>query len=194
LALFNRLLAILLALVLLVTASAALLTTLGVLQPNQVAPAGSWFVDRLAPFTRFDATTSNLAVGIALALIVLALLLLVLELRQGPRRERRITLKEDAVGRVTVALDGLRELADREAGRVAGVLRARSQVEDQPAGLEIACRLTVDPECSVPDMTQELRERLKAAVEHHTGLVVTRVSVDADVAPLPANQRHRRVA
>jgi uncharacterized alkaline shock family protein YloU len=192
-ALFNRLLIILLALVVLVTAIAALLTTLGLIQPVQLALAGSWFVDRLLPFTQLDPATGTLTVGVSLVLIVLALLLLFLELRPGPRQARRITLKDDDSGRVTVALDGLRELADREARRVDGVLKVRSQVEQEPPGLRIACRVSVDPASSVPDMTQTLQERLKTAVEHHVGLVVSNVSVDAQVTPLATNQRHRRV-
>jgi hypothetical protein len=192
-ALFNRLLIILLALVLLVTALAALLTTLGVIQPAQLALAGSWFVDRVLPFSQLDPTTGSLTVGVCLVLILLALLLLFLELRPGPRESRRITLTDDDLGRVTVALDGLRELADREARRVEGVLTARSKVEQEPPGLRIACRVSVDPAISVPDMTQALRERLKTAVEHHVGLVVSHVSVDAQVARLATNQRHRRV-
>ena len=37
-------------------------------------------------------------------------------------------------------LDGVRELVDREAGRVAGVTRAQSKVEEDDKGLRIACR------------------------------------------------------
>jgi uncharacterized alkaline shock family protein YloU len=188
----NRLLIILIALVLLVSASAVLLTALGVTQPAQVAPAGSWFVDRLAPFASLDPTLLGWTVGVTLALVLVALVLLFLELRVRPRAARRITLKEDALGRVTVALDGVRELVDREAGRVAGVTRARSEVEEDDKGLRIVCRISVDPESSVPDMTQELRERLKTTVEHHVGLAVTQVSVDAQVASPVINQRHRR--
>jgi hypothetical protein len=192
-ALFNRLLIILLAVVVLVAATAVLLTTLGMIQPGQLASAGSWYVDRLVPFTQLDPTTSGFTVGVCLALVVLALVLLFLELRPGPREAHRITLKDDEMGRVTVALDGLRQLADREAARIEGVTRAESRVEEQPPGLRVSCRVSVDPECSVPDMTQKLRERLKTAVEHHVGLVVTTISVDAQVAPLAPNQRHRRV-
>jgi uncharacterized alkaline shock family protein YloU len=150
-------------------------------------------VDRLVPFAQLDPALSGWTVGVTVALILVALVLLVLELRVPPRAARRITLKEDALGRVTVALDGVRELVDREAGQVAGMRRARSEVEEEDKGLRIACRISVDPESSVPDMTKELRDRLKTAVEHHVGLAVTQVSVDAQVAPLVINQRHRRV-
>jgi hypothetical protein len=193
-ALFNRLLIILLGIAVLVTAGAVLLTTLGVIDPAQLGSAGPWFVDRLVPFTQLDPTSRAVTLGVCLALMVLALLLLFLELRQGPRGARKVTLKEDALGRVTVTLDEVRRLADREAGQVPGVTSARSHVETEPPGLSISCRVSVDPAGSIPDMTDELRERLKAAVEHHVGLAVTHVSVDAQVSPTATNRRHRRVA
>jgi hypothetical protein len=189
---FNRLVIVLLALALLVAASAVLLTTAGVAQPAQAAPAGQWFVDRLTPFAQLDPSLSGWALGVCAALIIVAVVLLVAELRVRSRANRRLTLKEDDLGRVTVALDSVRELVDHEASRVAGVNRARSEVRSEPTGLHIACRVSVDPTSSLPDMTSELRARLKAAVEHHVGLAVTEVSVDAQVAPLVTDQRHHR--
>jgi len=188
---FNRLLIILLDLLLLVVAGAVLLTTLGVTPPEQLAPT-PWFVDRLVPFTQLDPTSWSWAVGVSIVLLLVGLLLLFLELRPGPRGAPWITLKQDGLGRVTVARDGVRELVDREAGRVAGVMEVRSHVEEDPTGLRILCRLSVDPTGSVPEMTQELQQRLKAAVEHHLGRRVAEVSVDAQVAPLVSDRRAGR--
>lgn len=190
---FNRLLLILLDLLLLVTAGAVLLTTLGVTQPKQLAPT-PWFVDRLVPFTQLDPTSRNWAVGVSIVVFLVGLLLLFFELRPGPRQAPRIMLKQDGLGRVTMARDGVRELADREAGQVAGVMEVRSHVEEDAAGLRILCRLSVDPTRSVPEVTQELQERLKAAVEHHLGRPVAEVRVDAQVAPLVSDRRAGRRA
>jgi hypothetical protein len=186
----NRLLVILLDLLLLVAAGAVLLTALGATQPQQLAPT-PWFVDRLVPFTQLDPTSWSWAVGVSFVLILVGLLLLVLELRPAPRAPQ-ITLKQDGLGRVTVARDGVRELVDREASRVAGVMEVRSHIEEDARGLRILCRLSVDPTGSVPEMTQQLQERLKAVVEHHLGRPVAEVSVDAQVAPLVSVRRDRR--
>jgi hypothetical protein len=189
---FNRLLIVLLGLVVLVGAAIVLLTALGLLQPASAAPAGPWFVDRLAPFAQLDPTLWVWTVAVSVALIVLALLVLFIELWPRSRAPQRITLKDDASGRVTVALDGLRELVEREAGHVAGIERTRAQVAETPEGLQISCRISVDPSSSVPQMTDDLRQRLKTSVEHHVGLTVSRVYVDAQVAPLVTDHRHRR--
>jgi hypothetical protein len=188
---FNRLLIILLALVLLVAAGGVLLTTLRVIQPAQPAPS-PWFADRLGPFIQLDPTLFGWTVGVCLVLIVVALVLLFLELRPEPRPAARITLKDDGLGRVTVPLDSVRKLVDWEAGRVARVARAHSQVTEGPDGLQILCRVSVDPSSNVPDLTQELQERLKSTVQHDVGLAVTQVSVDAQVAPLVTDRRRQR--
>jgi hypothetical protein len=189
---FNRLLIILLALILLVAAVGVLLTSLRVTQPAQVAP-NPWFADRLGPFTQLDSTLFGWTVGVCLVLIVVALVLLVLELRPEPRPAQRLTLKDDGLGRVTVPLESVQKLVDWEAGHVAGVTRARSQVTEEPDGLQMLCRVSVDPASSVPDLAQLLQERIKAVVQHAVGVAVTKVSVDAQIAPVVADRRHRRV-
>jgi hypothetical protein len=189
---FNRLLIILLACLLCIAAGAVLLTSLNVIQSTQLA-LPPWFVDRLVPFTQLDPTLWSWTLGVSLVLVLAALLLLFIELRPEPRAAPMITLKEDGLGRVTVAVDGVRELVDREAGRVAGVMRVRSHVAEEPQGLRIWCRISIDPASSVPDLSRELQERLKVAVEHHVGLAVIQVCVDTQVAPLVSVRRARRV-
>jgi hypothetical protein len=189
--LFNRLLIILFDLLLLVAAAAVLLTTLGVTQPEQLAPP-PWFADRLVPFTHLDSTSWTWTVGVSIVLLLVGLLLLFIELRPGPREAPRITLKQDGLGRVTVSRDGVRRLVDREAGQVAGVMEVRSDIKEDVAGLQILCRVSVDPTSSLPEVTQELQERLKTAVEHHLGRPVAAISVDAQVASLASDRRAGR--
>jgi hypothetical protein len=191
-AIFNRLLIILLALVVLAAASIVLLTAFGLIQPSAVAPAGAWFVDRLVPIAQLDPTLLPWSVGVSLALVVLALLLLFVELRPGSRTPRHLTLKDDDIGQVTMTLDGVRGLMEHEASRVPGVERSRGQVEEMPTGLQISCRVAIDPGSSVLEVTEALRQRLKTSVEHHVGLAVTRISIDAEVTQVAtADTRHR---
>lgn len=189
---FNRVLIILLLVVLLMAAAAVLLVTLGVAGPAQLAPH-PWFADRLAPFAQLDPTNWWWAVGISSALLVLGLILLVAELQPGPIEPKRMTLKEDPLGRVTVTLDGVRELVAREAGRVDGVMEVDARVREERQGLVIMCRAAVDPTRQVPDLTEELRTRVREAVEHHLGRQVAIVQVDTQLAPLTARRVARRV-
>jgi hypothetical protein len=190
-ALFNRILIILVSVVALIATGAVLLTTLGLIHPEQAAASGNMFAARLVQFTQLDPTTWRWTVVISLAIMLLALLLLVIELLPGRRAPRTITLRDDKDGRVTVALGGLRKLADREAGLVPGVVRARADVVEQPPGLRISCQVSVDPSRSVPDLSDKLRERLKMSVEHHLGIEVTQLLVATEVAPTANNRRPR---
>lgn len=182
---FNRVLVVLLAVALLVGAVAVVLVALGAARPADLAPA-PWFADRLTPFTDLDARAWNWTAGVCLALVVGAGLLLVLELRPGRREEPRLTLKRDALGVVTVTRSGVRRVVDREAGLVPGVMEVRSRVEEGDRGLRVACRVAVDPTADIPALTEALRERVKAALEHTVGRPVAEVRVDAQVEPLPA--------
>ncbi len=189
--LFNRAVVSLLALVLLVASAVVLLVALGVVRPEQL-PLGPWIQDGLAVLARRERPEWQWAIGIGLGLLTLSLLVLFLELR--PRREAApLTIKQNGAGRVTVARDGVRELATREASRVTGVMEARSHVEERADGLEILCQLSVDPTASVPQLSQEVQERTKAAIEHHLGRRVTKVSVRTQLAPLAGRRSVPRV-
>jgi Asp23 family, cell envelope-related function len=191
--LFNRLLLVLLALGLVVAAGAVVLVALGLAPPAALAPA-PWFADRLAPFAGLDPVAWGWTVGVGLALVLLGLLVLVLELRPGPREEPRLTLKRDGLGTVTVTRSGVRQVVEREAGRVAGVVEARARVQEGDRGLRVDCRVAVDPAADIPAVTEAVQARVKAAVEHAVGRPVAEVRVDAQVEPLGGAPRRRPAA
>lgn len=187
----NRLLVILGALVVLIATTAVLLVTGDLVRPQALAP-GAWSMDLLALFQRFvPATRSWVLVGCAL-LIVLGLVLLAWELRPTPHSRRQLLVRQDPLGRVTVAMGGVEELVCREAGRVAGVMEAASRVRQARDGLRIVGRVSVAPDTDVPAVTQELQGRIKSAVERHVGRPVTAVDLITQLAPL-SGQRTRRV-
>jgi len=187
--LFNRLLIILASLIILVSAAMVLLVTLGAFAPADLAPS-AWFQDRLTPYAHLDSTTSNWTVGISIAVIVASLLLLGLELWPRSSGPRRLVIKQDGLGQVTMTRNSIRDIVNWEASQTEGVMEAQSRVADESDGLRIFCRVTLDPEADAPEVTQTLQERIKNSVEHHVGRHVSHVAIDTQVAPL-AN--HRRV-
>ena len=189
--LFNRVVVSLLALLLLVASGLVLLVVLGLVRPEQL-PLGPWIQDGLAVLARRERPEWGWAIGISLALLPLTLLLLLLELRL--RREAApLTIKQNGAGRITVAREGVRELVTREASRVTGVMEASSRLEEGADGLRILCRVSVDPTASVPQLSQEVQERVKAAIEHHLGRPVTQVTVHTQLAPLAGRRSAPRV-
>jgi uncharacterized alkaline shock family protein YloU len=178
--LLNRAIVTLLAVFVLVAAGLVLLVIVGLVRPDQLA-LGSWLRDGLALLTQRERPEREWALALSLTLLPLSLLILLLELRPRRRKEAAVLLKQDESGRVTVAREGVQELATREATRVEGVLAARSQVTDGQGGLRVLCRVSIDPTANVPRLCEEIQERVKTAVEHHLGRPVAEVSVQ--VAP-----------
>jgi hypothetical protein len=188
---FNRVLIILLSLLVLAGATVVLLAMLGVAQPEHLAPT-PWIRDRLQVLVQLNPAARARTIIASVVALLLAIVLVFFELRPA-RRDARLELKQDALGRVTVAHEVARELVRREAGRIAGIMDVHPRLDVDSRGLRILCRVSVDPTASLPELTQQLQERVKASIEHHLGRPVTEVSVDTQLAPLADRRPRRRV-
>jgi hypothetical protein len=186
--LFNRALILLLSLLVLAGATVVLLAMLGVAQPEHLAPT-PWVRDRLQVLVELDRAGRARTIIASIVALLSAMVLAFLELRPA-RRDARLTLKEDALGRVTVAHGVVRELVRREAGRIPGVIEVHPRFDVDRRGLRILCRVSVDPTASLAELTQQLQERVKASLEYHLGRPVAEMSVDTELAPL-ADRRPR---
>lgn len=188
---FNRLLALVVSALLVIAAGAVLLVMLGLTEPASLAPA-PWFTDRLEEFAALTGNDRGWAIAIAVLLLLVGLVLFVLELLPGRREPPRLTVRQDGMGRVTVDRRAVQDLVSWEAAQVEGVREVRSHLIEGRDGLRLHCQVSVDPETSVPELTDTLQQRVKTAVERHLGRAVAAVQVDAQVAPL-ANGRASRV-
>jgi uncharacterized alkaline shock family protein YloU len=184
----NRVLAVVLALLVLASAALVLIITLGLISPQQLGiPLLS---DVLQPFADLQPPEQTWAVVTAAVLLLLALALLVAELTPG-KRDPKLTIKEDDLGSVTVSQSSIRKLANREAGQVPGVMEVDSELDQKKEGLEVHSRVSVDPGSDVPQLAGEIRERVKAAIERHLGREVKQVTVSAQLEPLDGKKQRR---
>ncbi|MCM8749672.1 alkaline shock response membrane anchor protein AmaP [Thermomicrobiaceae bacterium CFH 74404] len=188
---FNRLLALVVSALLVIVAGAVLLVMLGLAEPASLSPA-PWFTDRLEDFAALTGSDRAWTITVAAVLLVVGLSLFVLELLPGRREPPRLTVRQDGMGRVTVDRRAVQDLVSWEAAQVEGVREVRSHLIEGRDGLRVHCQVSVDPETSVPELTDTLQQRVKTAVERHLGRAVAAVQVDAQVAPL-ANGRASRV-
>lgn len=170
---FNRILGIVLAVALMAGGAALFLLAAGVIGPGEYGPM-AW---------QFDAMGRRAPVQLVAGLAILAgLLLLLAEIGTWAGGGRRVLIKHDELGRVSMELDGVEELVSREARRIGGVLGVRSRVDKHKEGLEIVEWVSVAPDASVPELSRELQERTKNVVEHYVGQPVREVRVDARLA------------
>jgi hypothetical protein len=188
----NRLLLILLSLVALIGSVAVLLVTLGLAEPAMLAPS-PWFRNQMETFTDLESMTWNWTVGITSAVTLISLLLLVLELRPGPRKPSRLVVRRDGLGQVTMRRDSIRDLVNWEVAQISGVMEVQSHMVEDPDGLRIHCRVSLDPQANASEVAKALQERIKAAIEQHVGRHVSQVTVDTQLAPLTERRSGRRV-
>lgn len=185
----NRVLLVLLDLAMLVVTVVLGLVSLGWFTAGQLSPV-MWIQDRLEPLAHLTNGEQAWSVGICSGLIVLGLVLLFFELK--PNTESgRVTLKQDALGRVTVTRDGIEALVTREAASVPGVLDARGHVDEDNGRFRVREWVSVDPAVNVLELAQTVRERVKESIEQHLGRTVSDVRVDTQLKPLGGGRRVR---
>lgn len=182
---FNRLLIIVLDVIMLFAIVLILLVTFGFARPDQLLPALG-LTPFLMPFVGLTGSAFAWTVGVSIVLFVLGLILLSLEIRVPPA-PTPVLLKQDALGRLTVSRDAATQLLDRAASQVSGVMGVRSQVEETAKGFRIHTGITVNPTANVAQVTEEVREAIKYAVEHQLGRTAQEVDVRAQLTPLPAS-------
>jgi uncharacterized alkaline shock family protein YloU len=173
---FNRILAIAAAVAVMAVAAGVFLAASRLAAPGQLGALGP-----VVSLFDWAGQPALAQFGAAIAFFA-GLLLLIMELRTGEGRRKRITVKHDELGIVSVDLGGIEELVTREARRVGGVQDVHSRVEETKNGLEIVERVDVAPDANVPEVSRELQERTKNVVEHHVGRPVSEVRVDARLA------------
>ncbi|MFN3322746.1 MAG: alkaline shock response membrane anchor protein AmaP [Bryobacteraceae bacterium] len=172
---FNRILTVALAVLVIIVAGAVFLAAAGLAAPGQMGPLGP-VVNLFAWDTR-----PALTAGIAAAVLIAGITLFLGELATS-RKNRRLLVKHDELGAVVVGLKGIEELVTREAKRVGGVREARSRIEEGKEGLRVRERISVAPDADVSTLSRELQERTKSAVERTLGRPVAEVEVEAYVA------------
>ncbi|WP_025745945.1 alkaline shock response membrane anchor protein AmaP [Kallotenue papyrolyticum] len=181
---FNRVLAILIALLLTVGGLLAALVRIGLLAPTHPAlawltasPAGAW-LEQLAR------TPAAPTLAIALGVAVLGLLLLWAELRPAPR-EDRFVLRNDGLGRITIRRASVDRLIAYLAAQTPDILQVRSMIAPSAQGLRVRCQIALRPDANLAESVPRFQQRVKDAIERELGLKVASVTIDTQFEPLP---------
>ena len=187
---FNRIFLIILGLVAIAFSAIVFLLTGGVVRPAQVSPggllSGPW-----GYFAGLNSTGATVAVVVCVVVVILALLLLVLELGVLRREPAPLVVRQDSLGKVTVAHSSLRKLVGHEAGAVPGVIDTRQAVDERADGLRVHMRVLLYPEADAPSVGHALQERVQQAIQTHIGLTVAEVQVATQLEPFEKARRPR---
>ncbi len=187
---FNRLLVIVITLAVLGAATLLILLTANLVMPEQLT-TWSWLLARIQAIDAFAARHQVTTILVSLTVLLLGMTLLYYELRLASRPQ--LVLRQDDLGRMTVSLAGVGELANHAAKQVTGVLEASTRVKAKAKGLRILSRVSVDRSARLADISKQLQERIRTTLEEHLGYPVTNVSVMAQLSPLNRRSPARRL-
>lgn len=187
---FNRIIVILLCLIAIAFSIIVFLLVGGILRPTQVSPGG--FLSGLWSFyTQLSPTYATIAaIAFALMLIV-ALIILILEFVNLRMRADQFVVREDSLGKVTVARSSVRKLVGYEAKGIPGVIETRQSVDKGRNGLRVQVRALLFPEVNAPEVGHTIQEKVQKSIQAHMGLDVIEVQVATQLEPFDKPRRRR---
>ena len=170
---FNRVVALIVALVVLAGAVITLLVATGINNPGTYP----WFESQLQRVA--DATGGSAAAIVAVSVIIALVMIALFILEAIPFRKPvplLVSTKEE--GTTTISKESVCILAEKAAAAVHGVHDVRCGIGEKVGGLVISCQVSVALGSNIPELSAELKNKVKDSVEQLTGLPVTLVDVE----------------
>ncbi len=187
---FNRIIMILLSLAAIAFSIIVFLLVGGVVRPTQVSPGGLllglWHF-----FSQLNPADATIAVLVCALVVIAALILLIFELNIFSREPAQLVVRQDGLGKVTVARSSVRKLVGHEAAAIPGVIETRQAVDEGRNGLRVHVRALLLPEADAPEVGHTLQERVQKAIQVHIGLPVAEVQVATQIEPFDKTRRPR---
>ena len=168
----NRIIAVVVALVLLAGSVMTLLVATEATAPDSYG----WFDFTLQKAD--DATGSGLVLTIIVAVIVgLASMAVLLIEMVFSRQPAPLLINSSEEGVTTINQESVCVLAEKTAATVHNVRDVHCSVGEKVGGLVISCQAVVSLASNVPEVCTELQGRVKSEVEKLTGLPVAQIDV-----------------
>jgi hypothetical protein len=187
---FNRIIMILLSLAAIAFGIIVFLLVGGVVRPTQVS-LGELLLVLWSFFAQLNPTNATIAVVVCALVVIVALILLILELNILQREPAQFVVREDSLGKVTVARSSVRRLVGYESTTVPGVVETRQAVDKGPDGLRVHIRALLLPEVDAPAIGHTLQEKVQQSIQGHIGLTVAEVQVATQLEPFEKPRRRR---
>jgi uncharacterized alkaline shock family protein YloU len=187
---FNRIIMILLSPTAIAFSIIVFLLVGGVIRPTQVSLGGS-LLALWSFFAQLNLINATIAVVVCILVLIAALILLILELNILQREPAQFVVREDGLGKVTVARSSVLRLIGYESANVPGVVETRQAVDKGPDGLRVRIRALLLPEVDAPTIGHTLQEKVQQSIQGHIGLKVAEVQVAAQLEPFEKPRRRR---
>ena len=187
---FNRSFMILLSLIAIAFSIIVFLLVGGVVRPTQVSPGGL-LLGLWSFFAQLNSTNATIAVIVCALVVIVAVIVFILELNILGREPAQFVVREDSLGKVTVARSSVRRLVGYESMTIPGVVETRQTVDKGRDGLRVQVRALLLPEVDAPAVGQTLQEKVQQSIQGHIGLPVTEMQVATQLEPFQKPRRRQ---
>ena len=180
---FNRIVVVVIALLILAGAVITLLVSTGVSTPDIL----SWFEPQLQAVA--DAAGNTVVGIVTVGVLVILGMIAILVLEFSPFRESRpLLISSTEEGVITVNLKSICILAEKTAAIIHSVQHVKCYTKETAEGLIISCRPTVLLGTNLLEVGTELQSNIKESVEQSTGLSVPHVDIKIKYEPVGAKR------
>ncbi|MDS1030089.1 alkaline shock response membrane anchor protein AmaP [Bacillota bacterium LX-D] len=93
------------------------------------------------------------------------------------------------LGAVNITIIALEHLVSKAAKQVRGIKDVKAKIRSLPEGIFIKLRVIINPESSIPMVTQELQETVQGYIERIAGIKVLEIKVLVDYISQDAKSR-----
>ncbi len=116
---------------------------------------------------------------IGIIVFFLALVLLFLGLRKSSS-EDAVLVEKGLLGEVSMSIDAIKLIIMKAVRQIDGVKDTRSEVRKGPGGLSVTLHMMINPELSVPELTNATQKKVKEYLENIGGLQIGEIRVLVD--------------
>jgi len=127
---------------------------------------------------------------VAIVIMVLTVILLFNALKIKPATEKSVVISGDLQGQISITVPAIKVMIMRAVQQVKGVKEVKPSVFNAANGVVIKLHVLINPEYSVPQMSENLQNVVKKQLEEYGGLNVAEVKVlidDFGVANKPSS-------
>ncbi len=185
---FNRVLAVLFALLLITAAAGTLLVSAEVLAPSWFAVDCPLYLlsEQISALTGGERITTQAVAGVVL---LAGILLLVLELRSLRPRAQTFEITQSEHGRISVEPAGICRLMERVASALTGVVACRADVKERDGAISGHCVLSTTSDSAVKGVATEAQALISRAVADQIGIefadLEIRIRITNESSPEP---------
>jgi uncharacterized alkaline shock family protein YloU len=93
------------------------------------------------------------------------------------QRGRHVVLTESSLGQVNVSLQAIESLVEKIVSQFNGVREVKPSIVTVPQGIGIKVRVAVTPDVNLPQLSEEIQNRVKSRVLEVTGITVNTIKI-----------------